>query len=88
MRERIIIADQVIQETAGSKIKDGDVVLTYARYWYTFHGSNARLTYASYRSSVVEKVLLEAHSSGRHFSVIVVDSRPMLEGMLQYHQAG
>ena len=33
------------------------------------------------RSSVVEKVLLEAHSSGRNFSVIVVDSRPMLEGM-------
>ncbi|KAI1788991.1 eukaryotic translation initiation factor 2B delta subunit [Ganoderma leucocontextum] len=62
IRERIIIADQVIQETAGSKIKDGDVVLTYAR------------------SSVVEKVLLEAHASGRGFSVIVVDSRPMLEG--------
>lgn len=31
IRERIIIADQVIQETAGNKIKDGDVVLTYAR---------------------------------------------------------
>ena len=29
--ERIIIADQVIQETAGTKIKDGDVILTYAR---------------------------------------------------------
>ncbi|TBU32032.1 eukaryotic translation initiation factor 2B delta subunit [Dichomitus squalens] len=62
IRERIIIADQVIQETAGNKIKDGDIVLTYAR------------------SSVVEKVLLEAHASGREFSVIVVDSRPMLEG--------
>ncbi|KAI0676954.1 eukaryotic translation initiation factor 2B delta subunit [Trametes maxima] len=62
IRERIIIADQVIQETAGNKIKDGDVILTYAR------------------SSVVEKVLLEAHASGRIFSAIVVDSRPMLEG--------
>ncbi|KAI9001289.1 eukaryotic translation initiation factor 2B delta subunit [Trametes punicea] len=62
IRERIIIADQVIQETASNKIKDGDVILTYAR------------------SSVVEKVLLEAHTSGRNFSVIVVDSRPMLEG--------
>ena len=31
IRERIIIADQVIQETAGNKIKDGDVILTYAR---------------------------------------------------------
>jgi translation initiation factor eIF-2B subunit delta len=32
IRDRIIIADQVIQEIAGSKIKDGDVILTYARY--------------------------------------------------------
>ena len=31
IRDRIIIADQVIQETAGNKIKDGDVILTYAR---------------------------------------------------------
>ncbi|PCH41356.1 eukaryotic translation initiation factor 2B delta subunit [Wolfiporia cocos MD-104 SS10] len=62
IRDRIIIADQVIQDTAGNKIKDGDVILTYAR------------------SSVVEKVLLGAHEEGRDFSVIVVDSRPMLEG--------
>lgn len=33
-----------------------------------------------FRSSVVEKVLLGAHSDGRQFSVVVVDSRPMLEG--------
>ncbi|KIM83795.1 hypothetical protein PILCRDRAFT_818820 [Piloderma croceum F 1598] len=62
IRDRIIIADQVIQEIAGSKIKDGDVILTYAR------------------SSVVEKVLLRAFSDEKSFSVIVVDSRPMLEG--------
>ncbi|EIW82526.1 IF-2B-domain-containing protein [Coniophora puteana RWD-64-598 SS2] len=62
VRERIIFADQVIQETAGSKIKDGDVILTYAR------------------SSVVEKVLLRAWEDGKQFSVIVADSRPMLEG--------
>ncbi|KAH7916765.1 hypothetical protein BJ138DRAFT_1175609 [Hygrophoropsis aurantiaca] len=62
IRDRIIIADQVIQEIAGSKIKNGDVILTYAR------------------SSVVEKVLLRAHAEGKQFSVIVVDSRPMLEG--------
>ncbi|CCM03397.1 uncharacterized protein FIBRA_05527 [Fibroporia radiculosa] len=62
IRDRIIIADQVIRDTAVSKIKDGDVILTYAR------------------SSVVEKVLLGAHEEGRCFSVIVVDSRPMLEG--------
>lgn len=29
-----MVADQVIQETAGNKIKDGDVILTYARYLF------------------------------------------------------
>lgn len=29
--ERIIVAGEVIQDTAGKKIKDGDVILTYAR---------------------------------------------------------
>lgn len=32
------------------------------------------------RSSVVEKLLLSAHRAGKRFEVIVVDSRPMLEG--------
>lgn len=32
IRDRILLADQVIQETAGSKINDGDVILTYARF--------------------------------------------------------
>ncbi|KAF7981602.1 hypothetical protein HWV62_32662 [Athelia sp. TMB] len=62
IRDRIIIADQVIEDIAVKKIKDGDVILTYAR------------------SSVVEKILRGAHSDGRRFSVLVVDSRPMLEG--------
>lgn len=31
IRDRIIIADQVIQDLAGKKINDGDVILTYAR---------------------------------------------------------
>ena len=34
------------------------------------------------RSSVVQKVLLEAWAGGTRFSVIVVDSRPMLEGFI------
>ena len=36
-------------------------------------------------SSVVKRVLLDAHSHGRQFRVIVVDSRPKMEGrhMLQ-----
>lgn len=32
IRDRIIVAGEVIQDTAGKKIKDGDVILTYARY--------------------------------------------------------
>ncbi|KAF8165045.1 translation initiation factor eIF2B delta subunit [Crassisporium funariophilum] len=62
IRDRIIIADEVIQELAGKKIKDGDVILTYAR------------------SSVVEKVLLQAQKDEKKFSVIIVDSKPLLEG--------
>ena len=31
IRERITVADQVIADSAGSKIQDGDVVLTYAK---------------------------------------------------------
>ncbi|KAF8974659.1 translation initiation factor eIF2B delta subunit [Flammula alnicola] len=62
IQDRITTADKVIQELAGKKIKDGDVILTYAR------------------SSVVEKVLLSAHNEGKKFSVIVVDSKPLLEG--------
>ncbi|KAF7353017.1 hypothetical protein MVEN_01269300 [Mycena venus] len=62
IRDRIIIADEVIQDLACKKIKDGDVILTYAR------------------SSIVEKVLLAAYKQGKRFSVIVVDSRPLLEG--------
>ena len=31
IRDKIIIADQDIQDIAGKKIKDGDVILTYAR---------------------------------------------------------
>ena len=37
------------------------------------------LTYA--KSSVVEKVIRYAREKGKEFSVVVVDSRPMLEGL-------
>ncbi|KAG7097257.1 hypothetical protein E1B28_004623 [Marasmius oreades] len=62
IRDRIIIADQVIEDLAVKKIRDGDVILTYAR------------------SSIVEKILLHAHTLGKKFSVIIIDSRPLLEG--------
>lgn len=37
------------------------------------------------RSSLVQKILLHAHSEGKRFSVIVVDSRPLLEGKKLLH---
>ncbi|CAE7059582.1 unnamed protein product, partial [Rhizoctonia solani] len=42
------------------------------------HDGDVVLTYA--KSSVVEKLLVSAHRAGKRFEVIVVDSRPMLEG--------
>ena len=38
------------------------------------------ITLSPNSSSVVEKVLLRAYTSGKRFRVIVVDSRPLLEG--------
>lgn len=60
--EKIILADKVIVRHATTKIRDGDVLLTY--------GS----------SSVVEMILLYAHELGKKFRVVVVDSRPKLDG--------
>ncbi|KNA20876.1 hypothetical protein SOVF_048410 [Spinacia oleracea] len=62
--EKILIADKVIVKHAVTKIRDGDVLLTY--------GS----------SSAVELILLHAHEMGKQFRVVIVDSRPKLEGQL------
>ncbi|KAF8407869.1 hypothetical protein HHK36_007007 [Tetracentron sinense] len=62
VNEKIVLADKVIVRHAVTKIRDGDVLLTY--------GS----------SCVVEMILLHAHELGKHFRVVVVDSRPKLEG--------
>ncbi|XP_007036420.2 PREDICTED: translation initiation factor eIF-2B subunit delta [Theobroma cacao] len=62
INEKIVLADKVIVRHAATKIRDGDVLLTY--------GS----------SCVVEMILLYAHELGKQFRVVVVDSRPMLEG--------
>jgi translation initiation factor eIF-2B subunit delta len=58
----IITADKVIVNHAITKIRDGDVLLTY--------GS----------PSVVEMIFNHAHDAGKKFRVVVVDSRPNLEG--------
>ncbi|MCL7044791.1 hypothetical protein MKW94_009430 [Papaver nudicaule] len=61
--DKIILADKAIVDHAVSKIRDGDVLLTY--------GS----------PTVVEMILLKAHELGKQFRVVVVDSRPKLEGL-------
>ena len=58
IRERIIIADQVIQETAGNKIKDGDVILTYARYFFL-------PVFTRFHRSWMEQVICCGESSSR-----------------------
>ncbi|KAJ1394701.1 NagB/RpiA transferase-like [Sesbania bispinosa] len=62
INEKIILADKVIVRHAFTKVKDGDVLLTYGL------------------SCVVEMILLYAHDLGKQFRVVVVDSRPKLEG--------
>lgn len=62
IRERVTFADKVIANSAAEKIKDGDVVMTYAK------------------SSIVQRALVQAHTQGKKFRVIVVDSRPLHEG--------
>ncbi|KAK9070175.1 hypothetical protein SSX86_010575 [Deinandra increscens subsp. villosa] len=64
INEKIILADKVIVRHAVTKVRDGDVLLTY--------GS----------SSAVEMILLHAHELGKRFRVVIVDSRPKLEGRL------
>ncbi|XP_057967349.1 uncharacterized protein LOC131157309 [Malania oleifera] len=64
INEKIILADKVIVRHAVTKIRDGDVLLTY--------GSPC----------AIEMILLYAHELGKRFRVVVVDSRPKLEGQL------
>lgn len=64
INEKIILAGKVIVKHAVTKIRDGDVLLTY--------GS----------SSAVEMILLHAHELGKQFRVVIVDSRPKLEGQM------
>lgn len=66
IQEQIIFADKAISKHACMKIVDGDVILTYAN------------------SEVIQALLLHAQrkfeTEKKSFRVIVVDSRPLLEG--------
>ncbi|KAM8810034.1 translation initiation factor eIF2B subunit delta [Eudromia elegans] len=63
LREKILLAAEVISRSAFEKIKENDVILVYGC------------------SSLVNRTLCDAHvQKGRSFRVVVVDSRPRLEG--------
>eukprot|EP00249_Psilotum_nudum_P016229 c25731_g1_i1 orf=320-2353(-) len=62
IQEKITFADKEITKHAETKIRDGDVIVTYAS------------------SCVVEMILINAFERGKKFRVIIVDSRPKLEG--------
>lgn len=82
---RIIIASEVIQRNAGKKIKDGDVIMTYARLvlWrLMFNYQTQPKNLFLFRSSAVEKTLLTAQAEGKRISVIIIDSGPLFEGMV------
>lgn len=64
INDKIVLADKIIVELAVTKIRDGDVLLTYGF------------------SSVIEMIMLSAYESKKQFRVVVVDSRPKLEGQL------
>ncbi|XP_064971826.1 uncharacterized protein LOC135616503 [Musa acuminata AAA Group] len=68
INEKIVIADKVIIRHAVTKIRDGDVLLTYGL------------------SCVVEMLLVYAHEVGKQFRVVIVDSRPKLEGQVLLHR--
>ncbi|CAL9060399.1 uncharacterized protein LOC135678097 [Musa acuminata AAA Group] len=68
INEKIVIADKVIIRHAVTKIRDGDVLLTYGL------------------SCVVEMLLVYAHEVGKQFRVVIVDSRPKLEGQVLFHR--
>lgn len=63
INQKIILASKVIVKHAVTKIRDGDVLLTYAS------------------SSAVEMILMDAQELGKKFRVVIVDSRPKLEGL-------
>ncbi len=85
VRERIEFAGKVIADNAKEKIKPGDTVVTYARCNDPLLLAEWGLILSS-RSSVVERVLLEAwrdmqsRDPDSSFDVVIVDSRPLNEG--------
>jgi translation initiation factor eIF-2B subunit delta len=71
IRDRIIIAGQVISDNAREKIKPDDVIVVYAR---------SSVVERALLDAINE---MKAKDREASFSVVVVDSRPLQEGELQ-----
>lgn len=63
IRARIKLAVEEISKQVRERIRNGDVIVTYAA------------------PHAVETALMDAHSAGKKFSVIVLDSHPLNLGM-------
>lgn len=53
----------------------------FRKSFYIFYNHNE--TYTVFSSSLIHKILLDAHTAAKEFRVIVVDGRPWLEGKEQ-----
>ena len=94
VRDRIEFAGKVIADNAKEKIRPGDTVVTYARFVHLDVEAIVKgcvvkgmlIIDDPLRSSVVERVLLEAwwdmqsQDLPLSFNVVIVDSRPLNEG--------
>lgn len=68
IRDRIVVAGQVIADNAREKIKPDDTVVVYAR------------SSVVERALLEAHAHMKARDSGASFNVVVVDSRPLYEG--------
>ncbi|KFY45462.1 hypothetical protein V494_00926 [Pseudogymnoascus sp. VKM F-4513 (FW-928)] len=67
-----------IDEYIRDRVTLADAVIAKSASNQCIKDGDVILTYA--KSSVVQQALVQAHSDGRRFRVIVVDSRPLFEG--------
>ena len=84
INEKIVLADEAISQSCLKIINDGDVILVHAQY-VVYQCLTLPLIRFSLSlicsSSIVQKCLVDAHVAGKDFRVIVVDSRPKMEGL-------
>ena len=91
INEKIVLADEAISQSCSKIINDGDVILVHAQYvtnliilsriYYYYCTIYLFFRDDLYSSSIVQKCLVDAHKAGKNFRVIVVDSRPKMEGL-------